>query len=94
MYRYKHTRPDLHNTATRSFENIFVKVESRMKPWYKMSYDNQEKCSLFSTGISERFIWDEWITTIVFMLKVYLHYKMITPQNVLSEAQVKNFFIS
>ena len=24
----------------------------------------------------------------------YLHYKTITPQNVLSEAQVKNFFIS
>ena len=55
MYRYKHTRPDLHNTATRSFENILVKVESRMKPWYKMRYDNQEKCSLFSTGTSERF---------------------------------------
>ena len=26
--------------------------------------------------------------------KDYLRYKMITPQNVLSEAQVKNFFIS
>ena len=27
------------------------------------------------------------------IFKGYLHYKMITPQNVLSEAQVKNFFI-
>ena len=26
--------------------------------------------------------------------KGYLHYKTITPQSVLSEAQVKNFFIS
>ena len=28
------------------------------------------------------------------ILKVYLHYKAITSQNVPSEAQVKNFFIS
>ena len=30
----------------------------------------------------------------ILTIKGYLHYKMITPQNVLSEAQVKNFFIS
>ena len=27
-------------------------------------------------------------------IKGYLHYETITPQNVLSEVQVKNFFIS
>ena len=26
--------------------------------------------------------------------KAYLHYKMITPQNLLFEAQFKNFFVS
>ena len=26
--------------------------------------------------------------------KAYLHYKVITPQNVLSEAQFKKFFVS
>ena len=31
---------------------------------------------------------------ILHLPKGYLHYKMITSQNVLSEAQVKNFFIS
>ena len=31
---------------------------------------------------------------VINMLKGYLCYKMTTPQNVLSEAQVKNFFIS
>ena len=30
----------------------------------------------------------------ILTIKGYLHYEMITPQNVLSEAQVKNFFIS
>ena len=29
-----------------------------------------------------------------FIVKVYLHYKTITSQNVPSEAQTKNFFIS
>ena len=34
--------------------------------------------------------WDQWS---IRMIKSYLRYKTITPQSVLSEAQVKNFFI-
>ena len=33
-------------------------------------------------------------TTMVICIKGYLRYKTITPQNVLSDAQVRNFFIS
>ena len=31
---------------------------------------------------------------IISEFKVYLHYKTVTPQSVLSEAQINNFFIS
>ena len=38
-------------------------------------------------------VWDDISTSVINPSKGYLCYKTITSQNVLSEAQVKNFFI-
>ena len=54
---------------------------------------NKENTGVFEIGLSD---FHKLTFTVLkqYYLKGYLRYKMITSQNVPSEAQVKNFFVS
>ena len=62
-----------------------MKLTCQAGPSY---YENRKKKMLFkiSESIEQ--------TVNLYKLKSYLRYKTITSQNLLSEAQVKNFFVS